>query len=170
MSLNQTELKTILDYDPETGAFTWKHRANGPKWWNTRWAGKAAGSTYRIGNTFYTCIRISGQKFYAHRLAWFYVYGEWPQHEIDHRDRDGTNNRLSNMRPATRTLNKGNQRRRKDNTHGFKGARRCRSNWQASISKDGVRFHLGTFSSPELAHEAYVEAAKKLYGEFARRA
>ncbi len=92
--------------------------------------------------------------------------------EVDHISGDGLDNRRDNLRLATHTQNAQNQRRRRDNTVGFKGVWRCVSGlkWRAMIQEGGTRKHLGYFTTPEAAHAAYTEAANRLWGEFARAA
>jgi hypothetical protein len=94
-----------LQYDPETGVFIWKPRPI-DKSWSTRYAGEVAGS---IKNNGYRQIRIDGVKYGAARLAWLYVYGEWPENEIDHINRVRDDDRLVNLRAATRTENCNNR-------------------------------------------------------------
>lgn len=88
---------------------------------------------------------------------------------VDHIDGNGLNNRRSNLRLASHRQNLWNQRMRKDNTAGFKGITAYGTNkWRAQIRSNGKRLHLGTFDTPEEAHEAYCTAARELFGEFAR--
>lgn len=105
----------------------------------------------------------------AHRLAWFYAYGVWPQDQIDHRNGIRSDNRICNLREATNSLNKANERRRTDNTSGFKGVhRRENGRWRARIGVGNRRLALGDFDTPEAAHTAYCQAAAQHFGEFAR--
>jgi len=90
-----------LDYDPETGEFIWKARV-GDKQWSAKFAGEVAGT---IANTGYRRIMLDGEGYGAARLAWLYVHGEWPKNEIDHINRVKDDNRLVNLREATRTEN-----------------------------------------------------------------
>jgi len=94
-----------LQYDPETGVFIWKPRPI-DKSWSTRFSGEVAGT---IKNNGYRQIRIDGVKYGAARLAWLYVYGEWPKNEIDHINRVRDDDRLINLREATRTENCNNK-------------------------------------------------------------
>lgn len=93
-------------------------------------------------------------------------------HDVDHIDRNGLNNRRSNLRLATRSQNMANMGRPKRNTSGFKGVgwHRERSKWQAYIRVHGKLIHLGRFAEKEQAAEAYAVAASKHFGEFARLA
>lgn len=88
--------------------------------------------------------------------------------QVDHKDRNGLNNIRSNLRLSSPAQNQQNQKRHKDNTSGYKGVRFSKDKWMARISVNGTRIYLGVFDTPELAHKAYCEAAKKYHGEFAR--
>ncbi|WP_230878255.1 HNH endonuclease signature motif containing protein [Burkholderia sp. 9779_493] len=112
-------------------------------------------------------ITIDGIRMYAHRLAWFYVYGEWPSGDIDHIDGVRTNNAINNLRDVPRGVNMQNQRRARSNnrTSGLLGvtwhARRYR--WCAQIQVDGKRKGIGYFDDAETAHQAYLDAKRKLH-------
>ncbi len=157
-------VREALDYDPETGNFTWREPLSSRAKVGQR-AGRKDGRGYiRIG--------LDGFYYNGHRLAWLYVYGEWPDGGLDHRNRDKTDNRIENLRLATKSQNMANSYRRKDNASGFKGIyfqkdKRKRP-WLAQIRKDGKKFHLGYFPTPEEGHAAYAAAARRLFGEFAR--
>lgn len=167
-TLTQDLLKSLLVYDPATGAFTWLKRP-GRTAWNTRYAGKLAGYDWRIGKLTYRCIRLFDWPFMAHRLAVLYMTGQWPPQDVDHRDTDGLNNRWSNLRLATKVDNAGNTGVKKSNKTGLKGVSRSSSGrFRANISIDGRQTCLGTFATPEAAHEAYKRAALRKYAEFAR--
>lgn len=158
-------LREVLSYDPESGLFTWKvYRGGG-----SPLVGKAAGSLTKKG---YINISIDRRAYRAHRLAWLYVYGEWPTCQIDHEDTVKHHNWIGNLRSATQSQNIANGRRRRNNTSGFKGVifYRRHQKWVARICKDRKNTYLGLFHTPEEAHAAYVEAAKRLHGEFARAA
>jgi hypothetical protein len=164
-SLTAEQLRTALIYDPATGIFTWRDRPDMPKEWSIRWAGKAAG--YRRPNG-HTVIAVYHINHHAHRLAWLYMTGKWPIGEVDHIDTDGGNNVWTNLRESTRRQNASNTRTKSTNTSGFKGVSRTRKRWMATITVNYRMTYLGTFDTKEEAHEAYVEAAKRLHGEFAR--
>jgi hypothetical protein len=155
MSLTAERLRELLDYNHETGEFTWKHGA--------RWGGKVAGHYNKVVGHVY--VNISKRLYKAHRLVWLYVYGEWPSSEIDHRDGNGANNRLYNLRLATRQQNMGNTKCRRDSTCGVKGVHRLPGGtWRAVIAHR----HIGCFPTADEASAAYMAAAQKRYGEFAR--
>jgi AP2 domain len=100
------------------------------------------------------------------------VHGEWPSGDLDHIDNISGHDWIDNLRPATREQNLANMRLHAKNTSGFKGVswHKWRGKWRASISKKNKHSHIGFFDTPEAAHAAYVEAAQRLHGEFARAA
>ena len=156
-------LRSRLDYDPETGEFTWLPTGN-PRI-DTRLAGKVAG-TPRNG---YVVIEVGDDKHYAHRFAWLYMTGEWPANQIDHIDRNRSNNRFANLRPATSLQNKWNTSRQARSTSGTKGVtwHKRLKRWRAQIRLAGVSRHLGYFDSTDDAAVAYAAAARVQFGEFA---
>jgi hypothetical protein len=154
-------LRELLHYDPETGVFTWIMRGPGRRLCGT------VGSVNPLG---YQRIAINRRYYQAHRLAWLYVHGEWPVGDIDHINGDPGDNRIANLRPATRSQNLANSKRRKNNTSGYKGVswNKQARKWHARIGVDGQYKHLGLFTDPAEAHEAWLAAAKKTSREFAR--
>ena len=172
--LTAEQVRKALDYDPETGVFTWKHREDVPPKTNTKFAGKTAGTACRIRssrrNHWYRYIKILGRRYAAHRLAWLYVTGEWPKEQVDHVNGNGLDNRIANLRPATQSQNSSNSRLSHRNKTGFKGVRfRARTGrFEAYIGTGGKARHLGTFPTAEEAHEAYLKAAREQWGDFAR--
>jgi HNH endonuclease len=159
--ITRARLQELLHYDSETGEFHWLKRAS-----RSVREGDIAG---RVDGEGYRKITIEGRTYRAHQLAWLYQTGEWCRGVIDHRDGDPSNNRWINLRCATISQNNANRRRHRNNKCGFKGV--VQNPWGrfiASIYKDGQRRHLGMFATAEDAHAAYVEAARKLFGEFAR--
>ena len=110
---------------------------------------------------------------YANKTVPSSIYfPEWPPFDLDHIDGDRTNNRMSNLRPTNDRLNCGNAKRYKNNTSGHKGVswHITKKAWFANIRVHGKLVHLGKFNDPETAHEAYMTAARKHFGEFARAA
>lgn len=162
--LTAQRARELLDYDPETGEFRWKVTRGGV----TR--GSIAGYIDPDG---YRHIRIAGYLYLAHRLAWLITHGSWPTLEIDHRNVKPGDDRIKNLREATRAQNHQNIGVRSDNTSGYKGVSFDRINrkWVARIRVTGGRYkNLGRFPFPDQAHAAYIEAARDLHGEFARAA
>lgn len=157
--LTQEKLKSMLDYDEATGLFRWKVGfARAPV---GSIAGKAWNGHVQIG--------VLGKLYYANRLAWFYVHGRWPKEEIDHINGDSTDDRISNLREATRTQNLANRRVQTRSMSGIKGIERTQEGrWAARICIGGKRFGLGVYDTPEGAGAAYAAAAREFHGEFAR--
>jgi len=156
----QERLKKILNYDPETGIFRWIDAKN-----QSQLNGEIAGSPDTRGWIY---IGIEGKKYAAHRLAWLYVYGERPEIDIDHKNRCRSDNRIDNLRLATKNQNQHNQGISRANKTGFKGVciHRPSGKYQSQIKHFGKKIYLGLFSSPEDASRAYEMAALKLFGEF----
>lgn len=161
-TITSDRLRSYLSYDPDTGVFY--HKASFFKSKN----GKPIRPGWRGG---YALIRIGGKTYSAHRLAWLYMTGRFPE-LIDHIDMNPANNKWSNLREATRSQNKANQRKRRDSSSPYKGVYwgRRQKKWGAHISFNNKRHHLGYYVSAEMAHAAYAAAAAKLHGEFARAA
>lgn len=152
--LTVQRLKELLHYDADTGQFTGL-RANGRKH-----------ERVGTGNRGYLVICVDQKRYKAHRLAWLYVHGEWPNDQIDHINGDRADNRISNLRAATNSQNKQNLRKaRSDSRSGLIGAMwDGRSNkWRANILVDGKRKYLGYFEQAEQAHAVYVEAKRTLH-------
>jgi hypothetical protein len=165
---SQEFLRECFLYDPETGVLSWKvrprehfttNRAYGM--WNTRYAGKPV----CVEKSGYLYVGLVGARFYAHRVIWKLMTGEEPPDDVDHSDRDRTNNRWSNLRKATRQQTAWNSNRTKNAT-GFRGVfkRGRRYGAQARINNGNVR--LGYFDTPEEASAAYIEATIIMHGEF----
>lgn len=160
--LSASRLREVLYYDPLSGIFTRLANMSNMK------AGSIAGSADGHG---YLSIMVDGVRYLAHRLAWLYVTGDWPNDQIDHSDLNRSNNSFANLRDATFTENKRNTRARKNNKVGLKGVIKttgCHNRWSATISINSQHIHLGTFDSPEKANAAYTLAARRASGEFAR--
>lgn len=160
--LTVERLRELLDYDPQTGEFTWKRNLKG----GVRAGNKAGCQDRRGGGVEYIRIRIDGRIYHAHRLAWLHFYGEWPSVKIDHVD--GWSNAIANLRLATQAQNVRNARLRHDNTSGFKGVVSRGRKWVAQVNHAGCNNYLGIFESPEAAAAAYDVGAKRLFGDFAK--
>jgi hypothetical protein len=158
--LTAERLREVLAYDPETGVLTWRVD-RGP---GTRRAGKSAGCP----KEGYLRIMVDGRHYYAHRLAWLYVNGAWPAAFLDHVNMDGTDNRIANLREATKSENACNKGAHRDNSSGIKGVTRQGSRWQVNITKGGRFMYVGLFKTAEEARAAYAAAALEHHGEFAR--
>jgi hypothetical protein len=115
-------------------------------------------------------IKIDKRFYYAHKLAWLLSYGEWPLSDIDHANRDGLDNRISNLRLCTMSQNQANRKRNRNNTAGAKGVHKRKNNgrFRAYVTINGRRTNIGTFGTLDEATEARTYAAQQLFGEFAR--
>lgn len=158
--LTHSRLVELLDYDEDDGFFRWK------VWRGGCVPGEVAGSPH-IGG--YVVICVDHVHYLAHRLAVFYVTGEWPAHEVDHCDGVRTNNAYGNLRQASRKENSYNHGTRVDNTSGVRGVsfKKDKGKWRATIQQNRQSHHLGYFDEFELAVEARRNAAIAMFGEFA---
>lgn len=149
-------LKEVLSYDAETGIFTWKsYRSR-----QARAGGNAGTVNAKNG---YAYIGVERKRYLAHRLAWFYTHGKWPIDDIDHIDGVRTNNRIGNLREATRAQNLANTPGRKVTPKGVHFMKN-RGTWNAKLANK----HIGAYRTMEEAAEAYRTAATEAYGKFAR--
>jgi hypothetical protein len=165
--LHPNYLRSVLMYDSLNGEFRWKYREDVPNNINGRVAGKVAGTVTPNG---YVAITINKRIYQAHRLAWLFVNGEWPDDEIDHINGDPGNNRIDNLRLATRQENQRNVGLRKNNTTGVPGVswHTASGKFRAAIRTGGKRLHLGLFDTLEEAAAARRAAEIKYYGNFRR--
>lgn len=153
----QQRLKELLTYNPNTGDFI-RNKVCSPR----QQKGDVAG-TIKKG---YVSIKIDYKDYKAHRLAWLYMTGEWPEYEIDHIDEVKSNNRWSNLREATRSQNAA-ARTSSSNSAGLRGVEQISSGkWRASLFVNRTRIYIGTFLTKEDAHKAYIEEKEKRFGEF----
>ena len=155
--ISQLYLHEILDYNEDTGIFTWKvNRGRLCK------KGNIAGSTDSWGHRQ---ICIDGTKILAHRLAWIYVYGKLPKYQIDHIDGNKQNNAIKNLRDVDQFINQQNRKNaRVDSSSGFIGVQKNGRKYKASIKANKQTFHLGMFNTAEEAFDAYKKAKLKLHG------
>ena len=173
-------LRAMLSYHADSGKLFWRERpaelfpdlgpggaAGAASRWNACWAGKEAFTTTRRDGYMHSCIM--GRSYLGHRVAFALQHGHWPQF-VDHINGNRSDNRAANLREANRSQNNCNASRREDNSSGFKGVKwnKKQGCWHAAIQHEGKRRHLGSFKSAELANAAYVDAAARLHGDFAR--
>lgn len=149
------ELQAMLDYDRETGVFTWRtDRSSNAK------AGDVAGYLDR-GRVK---IRVGDKQLLAHRLAWLFVTGEWPTRHIDHFNGNPSDNKFKNLRDVSHAVNLQNQRRaRSDNRSGLLGVQIKKGRFTAVIRIAGTAKFLGAFDSAEEAHEVYLAAKRQMH-------
>lgn len=154
MKLTQDRLKELLDYDPETGVFTWKIRVNNKK------IRTVAGSIDKEG---YCIICLDGKKHRSHRLAFLYMEGYLPENCVDHIDRNKNNNKWDNLREVSHTCNMRNRDIQKNNKSGIIGIswNKRDNNWLASIRISNKSFYLGYYINLIDAVKARWQAEKK---------
>ncbi|KKX25303.1 HNH endonuclease [Rhizobium sp. LC145] len=162
--LTQSKLKEALEYDPATGEFRWLQTNS-----HRRIAGMDAGG---LGVHGYWRVSVYGHRYYAHRLAWFYMTGEWPKQHIDHVNLDKRDNRFANLRLATPPQNNVNTGLKVSNSSGFVGVNfdRRSGKWLARVRANGKRVNLGLFETAEAAARARDAYAMRNHGEFFRAA
>ena len=146
-NLTADRLREILHYDPATGVFYWlkqiKHNLPiGSK------AGTARGNYLHIG--------IDQKRYYAHRLAWFYMYGEWPKQNIDHINRVGVDNRIANLRDVSQSVNCRNSERQ--NLYGHGVTKNKGHTWHAKIAIGNAQVFLGNYVTSQAAETAFLTA------------
>jgi len=164
-------VRQLLNYDPASGEFTWRHRPQemfptfkGFKIWNGKYADKKAGGTMTRG---YRTITVEYESFLGHRLAWLLMHGEPVPAQIDHINRNPSDNRISNLRAATYSQNIANTGMWSHNRSGFRGVHSYFNRFYAQIRHEGRTIYLGSFLTIEEARDAYRAAAVRLFGEFA---
>ena len=166
--VTQNLVRELLNYDPETGIFTWRYRDRkycvsdkSQKVFNANFAGKIAGGFSDDG---YINIKILGRLFLAHRLAYLYMTGNFPATEIDHKDRNRSNNAFENLRAVSREVNLQNTfNPLPSNKLQIRGVRQVRGKkFVARIRANNECYHLGHFDTADEAFVAYL-AAKQVY-------
>jgi len=152
--ITQEYLKSIITYNPDTGIFV---RKNGriPKY---------------VGKNGYMQISIQYKKYYLHRLAWLYMYGFMPEKEIDHINGNKSDNRICNLREATRTQNRHNTKVSKRNKSGHKNISLHTTSklWRVVMYKNGTTVVNKYFKEIDDAIDFSKKMRKEIYGNFAR--
>lgn len=151
-------IKELFNYDPETGILRWiGSRSNRVKYLDI------AGT---IGKSGYLMVGILDKRYQVHRVIWFYMYGKWPDGDIDHINGIKTDNRIENLRDVTRSVNKQNIKRANlNNKYKLLGVfwHKASKKYLAKIMLNGNSKHLGLFDCPQAAHEAYLQAKRELH-------
>jgi len=168
--IDVSRLREIFDLDEDLGILKWRTRpvkTRSDKTWNTRFAGTVAG-TLTCG---YRQVVIDYRFYKVHRVIFAMTHGRWPEGEVDHKERDGLNNRAPMLRDATHAENQRNSKMRSNNRSGVKGV--CwdarRQKWMAYIDAD-KRIYLGRFDQKAAATAVADAARDEYHAEFARRA
>lgn len=160
--MQQAELKTYVIYDANTGVFSARCKRNKIK------PGDILGYKRPDG---YVQFRVNGIRKLAHQWAYLYTYGYIPE-ELDHINLDKSDNRISNLRPITRSLNMHNTNKPVTNTSGYKGIwldKRV-NKWVAELWLNREKIYIGNYDSPDIAYAAYCNVAKQYLKEYARLA
>lgn len=158
--LTQARLKELLDYDPLSGLFTRRVRTS-----NSIKIGDIAGCDDGKG---YIRINVDGKLYKAHRLAFLWMMGHWPENDVDHRNEVKSDNRWDNIRTATRQQNNANKGKQSNNTSGYKGVtwNKATGKWQAAVTFNRKRYHLGFYDDPAYAAAVHAGASRLLFGDF----
>jgi len=154
--ISQERLKELLIYNPDTGDFSRRVGVKGHE------AGEIVG-TIRSDKQVVICVDYEFHR--AHRLAWLYMTGNWPEDQIDHIDGNRGNNKWNNLRAATASQNQAN-RVYEPGASGARGVHKHGNGWRAKIKLNGKIRYLGTFPTVEEAAEAYKRARIELFGEY----
>lgn len=159
MTLTQKRVRELLEYDQATGLFYWKVDRGGVR------KGSVAGLVHDNG---YIRISVDRKRYYAHRLAFLFIEGEFPPEQVDHVNMNRADNRWINLRKASLSENMHNRNIRSHSGIGVKGVSKNKSGFMARIRVDRKPIYLGNFRTKEEAGEAYAKAANDLLGKFAR--
>lgn len=153
--LTHERLTELLSYDQMTGAFAWL-KPTSPRVSVGSRAGVVAGNGRRY-------IALDGEKFMAHRLAWFYIHGEWPEGDVKQKNDDFDDCRADNLEDVSRSIAARARSLDGRNKSGYRGVSLNKhGRWQAFITRNYKQVSLGTFDTAELASAAYETAALEM--------
>lgn len=154
--LSAERARELFSYDPATGLLTWKVGRGRAR------VGEVAGTPKRAGGRLQ--VQVDGRLYGAHRIVWLLVYGVWPSGAVDHVNGDDSGNRVGNLRDVTQQKNSENQRHpHGDSQTGVLGVSKCGSRFRSQLGVRGRQKYLGTFATPEEAHQAYLTAKRQLH-------
>lgn len=158
--ISPDKLHEILDFDFATGKMVWKARPHARAQWNGRYAGKEAFTSNSCG---YKQGAIFGRLYLAHKVIYAAAHGQWPD-LIDHINQDRSDNRITNLRAADKSINSFNSKIRADNKSGVRGVNwfKPRRLWRAYLTNKGPQIHLGYFPTIEEAVAARAAAFQAL--------
>ena len=158
VDLTAQRLRELLHYNPETGLFTRRVR---------RWKWQAEEIAGVVTASGYIAVGVDYKRYPGHRLAWLYVYGQWPESMLDHINCNKADNRIANLRAVDPLTNSENQRsaRRDNKSSGLLGVswHAGTGKWRAKIHCSGKSVHIGLFHDPASAHAAYVLKKRELH-------
>ena len=156
-NITQARLKELLHYDPDSGVFTWRQSKNNQY---TRIGSEAD----CVSGHGYIRIMLDGTRYFAHVLAWLYVYGKYPTQVIDHINKIKSDNRIINLRDVSTSINNHNTKARKDNTSGQVGVNwhKRTGKWAARLCVDNKRQFLGYYDNYEDAVNIYKTEKDKI--------
>lgn len=168
------QIASLIAYEPNTGILTWRYRSLASfsgnerecRRWNARHAGKNAISC--LSSTGHLTGTISKKHYKAHRVAWAIYYGEWPDADIDHQNGDPADNRISNLRLASKAQNAQNKGKKSNALSSFKGVSKIGGKWKSAINSDKQRTYIGIFDDELTAAVAYDLFTPVMHGDFAR--
>ena len=141
LKLSHQNLLDILEYFPDKGIFIWKITRS-----SRACIGQKAGSKHKAEGRYF--IKINKTRYARSRLAWFYVYGIWPENEIDHRNRIPSDDRIKNLREATHQENMWNTITiKRKNNHLPKGIYIKRKKFTVRLTHENQLKHLGNFDN-----------------------
>jgi len=162
-SISAETVRELLGYDPKTGELRWRYRPAASVQWNGKHAGKIAGCLRPDG---YVGVRVNRRLYQAHRLVWLHVYGALPEADIDHINGIRNDNRLTNLRAVSRSVNqqnrRGGQRGSASRYLGVSWSSK-RNKWEATIKNSEGTHRLGFFTTEEAASAVYLSAKKRLH-------
>lgn len=162
--ITASRLREVLAYDAETGVLSWRV-ATGSR----AKVGDQAGSVENMkGGLRRRTVFVDGCRYKAHRLAWLYMTGQWPDGIVDHKNNNGLDNRFFNLRIATPTQSVWNTCEKAGGKSGVKGVSLFKrtGKWRAEIRDGGKKRHLGYYATVDDAKAAYEKAAMSLHGEW----
>lgn len=163
--LTWKRLNYLLEILPESGNVLWK---NPPGLRGSFLVGKPAGCFRHKLKYVHICL---DRKIYKrHRLIWFFVHKRWPINDIDHINGNKQDDRLCNLREATRSQNMFNSKLKRNNSSGRKGIvwDKRRLKWRVRMVVKQNEIYVGRFDSFNEALAARVIAEQKHHGEYAR--
>ena len=145
-------MKEVLNYNEASGIFSWKKSLSNRT--------KVGEECRAINNNGYIVIRVDGNLYYAHRLAWLYMYSTFPSKYIDHIDHNRQNNAIENLRDTEKNCK--NKSLYSNNTSGYHGITYTNDKWKAVIGHNNTNIFLGYYNTKEEAIIAR-RAAERVY-------